>query len=140
MNRSAFRLGSVCLIACSMVALLFVFLPALAVQLPLVSDDFEDGVADGWIVQAGNWSVITDGTKVYNQISTTVTARSVTGSSNWTDYSIQASVKLVSIGTGTTYAMLMTRYQNQQNYYFMAVRSNNRIEIKKQTPSGSGSA
>lgn len=140
MNRSAFRLSAVFLIAFSMVALLFAFLPAFAIQLPLFSDDFEDGVADGWTVQAGNWSVITDGTKVYNQIATTVTARSVTGSSSWTDYSIQSTVKLVSIGTGTTYAMLMARYQNQQNYYFMAVRSNNRIEIKKQTPAGSGSA
>ena len=36
MNRSAFRISSVCLIVCSLVALLLVFLPALAVQLPLV--------------------------------------------------------------------------------------------------------
>jgi hypothetical protein len=108
----------------------------------LFADDFEDGNADGWTVQAGDWAVVLDETQVYKQITTSITARSVISPTGlaWLNYSIQSRVKIVEVGSGTTYAMLIARWQDKDNYYFMTVRTNNKLEIKKQTAAGSGTA
>ena len=100
------------------------------------SEDFESG-ADRWRAASGSWSVISDGTQVYSQATTTVAARAFTGSASWSDLAMQARVK----STGGQYAMLMARYQDDRNYYFMALRSDNgKIEFKKMYNGSSGSA
>jgi hypothetical protein len=101
----------------------------------IFSDDFESGSSQ-WTVQSGTWSIIADGSNVYNQTNTNITARSTAGSPAWTDYTIQARVKLVS----GTYAMLMARYQDSDNYYFMTLRSSGTVEIKRMLGGSSGSA
>ena len=81
-----------------------------AALFPLFSDDFESG-AGQWTVQAGNWSVVVDETNVYQQVSTTVTARSVvsnTAAFALADYAVQSRVKLLNVAsTSSSYAMLM---------------------------------
>ena len=108
---------------------------------PLFSDDFESG-AGQWTVQAGNWSVVVDETNVYQQVSTTVTARSVvsnTAAFALADYAVQSRVKLLNVAsTSSSYAMLMARYRDSRNYYFLTVRPNNKIEIKKYVNGSSG--
>jgi uncharacterized repeat protein (TIGR02543 family) len=101
----------------------------------LFSDDFEDGNADDWVEQAGKWEVTADN-YVYQQTNMGVDARSYAGSAGLTDYSIQARVKMYD----GTYAMLIGRWQDKDNHYFMAVRSNGEIEIKKRYLGSSGSA
>jgi hypothetical protein len=106
----------------------------------LLIEDFEDNVADDWVVQAvvGDWSIVEN--HVYH---TTYTdgvspsmAESYVGAPTWTDYSLQAKVRPIS----GTYAMLITRWQDEDNYYFMALRLNNgKVEVKRMTPTGSAS-
>jgi len=107
---------------------------------PLFTDDFESG-SGKWITQTNTCvSVVTDGgTQVYSVTNcgattarTIVTETTVPGSTAWTDYSIQARVKVVyTQSVGSSYAMLMARYRDSRNYYFMTLRPNNRVEIKK---------
>jgi hypothetical protein len=104
----------------------------------LLIEDFEDGVADDWAVQAviGNWSVVANHVyhTVYTEGVSTSTAKSYVGAPTWTDYSFEAKVKPIS----GTYAMLMTRWQDEDNYYLMALRLNNgKVEVKRMTPTGS---
>jgi hypothetical protein len=92
----------------------------------LLADNFEDGNATGWTVEAGNWSVVTAGSKVYKQ-SNTAAGRSVRGSSSWIDYTVQAKIKPLSTSGGTA---LNARYANFENRYF-AYLTSGAIYIKK---------
>ncbi|MBN1889589.1 MAG: right-handed parallel beta-helix repeat-containing protein [Thermoflexales bacterium] len=101
----------------------------------LFSDDFESGTSQ-WTVVDGTWSIITDtdGTNhLYSQSYVTSYARAIAGSLTWTDYAIQARVK-----PGSKYAKLIARYQDESNYYFMALRTDNhKIEFKRMVGQGS---
>ncbi len=118
-----------------MLVLVLNVVPARAAHTIAFSDDFEDGNADGWTVQSGNWSVATDTTRVYygvnstaNNARTVITETGVAGSNLWTDYSLRARVKVVS---GTYFGMLMVRYQDARNYYFVTLRTNGTVELRK---------
>ena len=102
----------------------------------LFSDDFEGGSAN-WTAIEGTWSVVLDGSHVYQQDDVSVTGRSVAGAPEWTDYVAQARIKPVS----GKYAMLMVRYQDPNNYYLFALRTDNgKMEMKKMSNGSSGSA
>jgi len=66
----------------------------------LVSDDFEDGNANGWTNQAesggpldASWSVVMDGSyQLQNENNSTAEIYAVTGDASWTDYTIEADV------------------------------------------------
>jgi subtilisin family serine protease len=99
----------------------------------ILNDNFEDGVADGWtVIPSGTWSVITDGSKVYQSRSTDSLSRTVTGSSTLTDYSVTSKVKVNAWGTtGTRSAGLLTRYVDTNNYYIMVFESGKLMIRKK---------
>ncbi|MFF5297326.1 pectate lyase [Paractinoplanes globisporus] len=65
-------------------------------------DDFEDGNSSGWSKSGGSWAVVADGTSVLRQSDAgSALARQFAGDSGWTDYTLTASVKAVSLtGTG----------------------------------------
>jgi len=65
-------------------------------------DDFEDGNASGWSKSGGSWTVVADGTRVLRQSDAgTALAREFAGDSSWTDYTVTARVKAVSLtGSG----------------------------------------
>jgi hypothetical protein len=67
-------------------------------------DDFEDGNASGWSKSGGSWAVVADGTSVLRQSDTaTALAREFAGDGSWTDYTVTAKVKAVSLtGDGAT--------------------------------------
>ena len=69
-----------------------------------LSDDFEDGNASGWSKSGGSWAVVADGTHVLRQSDAgTVLAREFAGDTSWTDYSVTAKVKAVSLtGAGAS--------------------------------------
>ncbi len=92
---------------------------SLTVKTSLLVDDFEDGNANGWSVQGGTWSVVTDGTtKAYYADNPTVTGRSYAGQNTWTNYTVSAAAKVSAWNTGGQLGLL-ARYTDQNNFYRM---------------------
>ncbi len=116
-------------------ALIFVLLLALTAG-PMVSaavlfsDDFEDNNSTGWSTNGGSWSVATDGTRVYKQTSTSTTAHAYTGNSAWTNYSIQARAKALSLGSNGYFGLLV-RFQSSSNYYALTLGNSGKVELRK---------
>ena len=97
----------------------------------LFSDDFEDGNATGWSTNGGSWSVGTDGSRVYRQGGTSSDARALAGTSTWTDYAVQARVKPTAFNGSNRFAAVLARVQSSTSYYYLALRSNNTVELKR---------
>lgn len=98
---------------------------------PLFSDDFEDGNANGWTHSGGQWSIGTDGTRVYRQRSTSSNARSSAGDRAWTDYAVAAEVKPVAISAGRSAVGVLARVQSDGGHYFLALRPGGTVELGK---------
>ncbi len=92
-------------------------------------DDFEDGNYTGWSKSGGTWSVVTDGSGVFKQSSTSANAYAYTGSSSWTDYSVQAKVKPISFNGSSRPVGVLARYSSTSNYYFATLTSANTLEL-----------
>ncbi|WP_328478204.1 pectate lyase [Actinoplanes sp. NBC_00393] len=113
-------------------ALLLVAFAATGAQAAtLLSDDFEDGNATGWTTNGGSWSVATDGSRVYRQGGTSSDARALTGTASWTDYAVQARVKPTAFSGSNRFAAVLARVQSSTSYYYLALRSNNTVELKR---------
>ncbi|MEU4559378.1 right-handed parallel beta-helix repeat-containing protein [Actinoplanes sp. NPDC023936] len=97
----------------------------------LFTDDFEDGNATGWTASGGSWAIATDGDRVYRQSGTSSDARSLAGNAAWTNYSAQAVVKPTAFNGTNRFVALLARAQNNTSYYYLALRSNNTVELKK---------
>jgi len=98
---------------------------------PLFTDDFEDGNTTGWSASGGSWSVVTDGSGAYRQSSTSSDARSLAGQSTWGDYAVQARVKPIAFNGTDRFAAVVARAQSNTSYYYLALRSSNRVELRK---------
>lgn len=97
----------------------------------LFSDDFEDGNSTGWTVVNGGWSVVTDGTKVFKQANTSGEASVYAGTSTWTNYTVEAKIKLYNNANGTA-SGIIARYVNSSNYYMFRLHSNDsKVELYK---------
>lgn len=89
----------------------------------LLSDSFEDGADDGWLRVRGAWGVAADPTsQVYAQSATAGETLAVTGPSSWSDYAVQARLKITGEGAGATGAGIVFRHQDDNNYYFLQLR------------------
>ncbi len=97
----------------------------------LFSDDFEDGNSTGWTTNGGSWSVVTDGSRVLRQSSTSSDARALAGTASWTDYSVQARVKPTAFNGSNRFVAVLARVQSSTSYYYLALRSNNTVELKR---------
>jgi hypothetical protein len=98
----------------------------------LFSDNFEDGDAIGWTVVNGAWSVVTDGAKVYKQTSTTGEALIYAGSTLWTNYTVEAKMKLYTTGTAAT--GIIGRYTDGNNYYLLRLHIGyGKVELYKKS-------
>lgn len=102
----------------------------------LFSDDFEDGNYTGWSRNGGSWSVVTDGTKVFKQSSTSATAYAYAGSSSWTNYSVQAKMKILSFNGSNRPAGICARFQSTSNFYYLTLTNANKIELGKKVSGG----
>src|SRR5215471_20257844 len=88
------RLTLVCCLTAAIVSMATVVQGA-----TLFSDNFDDGNANGWTVAAGSWTVVQDsGSFVYSLPGTGVEGRTMNGSQSWTDYAVEARVKVVDFG------------------------------------------
>jgi hypothetical protein len=100
----------------------------------LLADNFETGSASWWTTSGvGRWSIVSDGgSKVYAQSSVSELARSITGVPATEDQLIEARAKATSFGTGPgRWFGLIARYQNDNDYYYITVRNDNTVSLRK---------
>ncbi|GAB2704086.1 hypothetical protein GCM10027018_24520 [Paenibacillus thermoaerophilus] len=98
----------------------------------LLTDDFGDGNANGWTSTHGTWSVVQEaGNYVYYQSSTNE-GRTSAGSASWTDYSVEAKVK-VDNWNGSNRTYVAGRYRDGNNFYAASLynSSGGTLEIRK---------
>jgi hypothetical protein len=113
------------------VLLLSALLAAPAGAATLFTDDFNDGNATGWSKSGGTWAVLTDGTGVLNQSSSTSElAREFAGDSGWTDYTVQARAKVLAFDGANQYAALAARSSSSTTFYRLALINANRVELQ----------
>ena len=101
-------------------------------------DDFEDGNANGWAPNGGTWSVITDGSRVYE--GGNGSSMSLAGQPTWTDQTVQARMKVLQFGgTSTSYrAGIVARATDASNLYVFAIDASGAMRLLKGTSSPSG--
>jgi pectate lyase len=101
-------------------------------------DDFEDGDTVGWTPSGGTWSVITDGSHVYQ--GGNGNSFSLAGQPTWTDQTITARVKVLQFGgTSTSYrAGIVARATDSTNLYVFAIDSSGALRLLKGTSSPAG--
>ena len=104
----------------------------------VLCDDFEDGNANGWSPSGGTWSVVTDGTRVYQ--GGNGSSMSLAGQAGWTDQTLTARVKVVQFGgTSTSYrAGIVARATDSSNLYVFAIDASGALRLLKGTSSPSG--
>ena len=107
----------------------------ISAQTQLFSDDFQDGDSNGWARSSGTWAIVTDGTLAYRQSGTSSDSNSRTGTSTWSNISIQARVKPIAFNGADRYAGVMTRVVNSNHYYFLALQNGNRLLLGKRAGS-----
>lgn len=98
----------------------------------IFNSDFENGSADNWTSTTGTWSVVQDGNNYVYYQSSQNEGRTSSGNSSWTDYSVQADVKIDNFnGTNRTY--VCGRYVDGNNYYAASLSNSNggTLEIRK---------
>ncbi|GHJ43452.1 hypothetical protein Cs7R123_07940 [Catellatospora sp. TT07R-123] len=117
-----------CLVAAVVTAALTVTAASAAT---LFADDFQDGDSSGWTTSGGTWSVATDGSSVLRQSGTGSDARARAGSPAWTNYTATARVKPTAFNGSNRFVALLARAQSNTSYYYLALRSNNTVELKK---------
>ena len=95
----------------------------------LFSADFESGTS-GWSKSGGDWSLVADGSQVFQQANTgTDRARQFAGSTSWTNYSLQGRVKPLAFGSDGI-AALASRASGSAKMYRLALTSTNRVELQ----------
>lgn len=97
----------------------------------LFSDTFENG-SGNWTATSGTWTVTQDGgSNVYAQTSSSE-GRTSAGSSSWSNYSVQADVKVENFnGSNRTY--VAGRYLDGNNFYAASISnsSGGKLELRK---------
>jgi hypothetical protein len=94
------------------------------------SADFEDGSVSAWSKSGGDWSVVTDGSRVLTQTkSSSENAREFAGDSSWADVSVQARVKPLSLGSGG-FAGLLARASGSTSFYRLALLPGNAVQLQ----------
>jgi pectate lyase len=94
----------------------------------LLSDDFADGDAAGWSTSGGAWSVSGG---AYRQTGQSSDARSRVGSTGWTDYTVRVRVTPAAFSGSNRFVAVLARAQSATSYYYVALRSNNTVELKR---------
>jgi len=97
--------------------------PAPTSPASLFSDNFESGDAGNWTPVSGSWSIVTDGSNVYKQTNTTGESIVYAANSLWTNYSVQADVKLFNTAATNTASGIVARYTDSNNYYMFRLNS-----------------
>ncbi|MGW1062221.1 pectinesterase family protein [Micromonospora rubida] len=96
----------------------------------LFGDDFSDGDTAGWSKSGGTWSVVTDGSPALQQAKgDTDNARLFAGSSSWTDYTVQAQVKPLTLPADGA-AALLARASGSTTFYRLALLPGDQVRLE----------
>lgn len=96
----------------------------------LFSDNFESGTGN-WSKSGGTWSVVTDGSQVFQQESTTTDrARQFAGSTGWTNYSVQARVKATGFTDAGSVVALAARVSSSTKMYRLSLTNSNTVRLE----------
>jgi hypothetical protein len=116
--------------AASLVAVTALVLAQSASAATAFSANFEDGSISSWSKSGGDWSVVTDGSKVLTQTkSDSENAREFAGDTGWTDISTQARVKPLSLGSGG-FVGLLARASGSTSFYRLALLPGNLVQLQ----------
>lgn len=109
-------------------------LPADLTQPTTMQDDFQDGNAADWTPQAGSlYSVATTTSRVYGQRSTAGNATSLWNNTSRANQAIEADIKPTAFSStsGDKWFGLVARYQDATNNYYVTLRNNNTLLLRK---------
>ncbi|GHJ44336.1 hypothetical protein Cs7R123_16780 [Catellatospora sp. TT07R-123] len=134
-HRRARRLGTAAAGGTALLALLLAALMSLtggvALAATLFSDNFDDGEASGWTKSGGDWSVVSDGSSVFQQGKVdSELARQFGGSTSWTNYTVSARVKPTGFSGSGRYAALGARSTGSSTRYQLALLNSGRAELQ----------
>jgi pectate lyase len=102
-----------------------------ALAATLFSDNFESGLASSWSKSGGTWAIATDGSQVLQQSNAgSALARQFNGSTSWTDYSLQARVKPLSLPGSGSFAGIAARATSATTFYRLLLLSGNRVQLE----------
>jgi hypothetical protein len=113
--------------------LYFFRLPASFPQAPpVLQEDFQSGAPAGWsTLDTSRFTLAQDGvTRVWRQNSTAGASGAI-HEVDWTDQSIAADVRPIAFQGPDRWVGLVTRYQDESNYYYITMRDRDRLEIKR---------
>jgi hypothetical protein len=99
----------------------------------LLSDDFESrfpGHEQWWFPRLGTWSEVVAGSTVFAQTSITTDGR-ITTDIDVDDQVIQARARATQFAAGDRWFGLISRLQDNNNFYFLTVRSSNSVSLRK---------
>ena len=84
--------------------------------------------------------MVTDGSPVYRQTSTSADAKAQAGTATWTDYAVQARVKPIAFNGTGRYVAVLGRAQSMTNYYYLALTNTGQVELGKRVGGGADHA
>ncbi|WP_269756805.1 right-handed parallel beta-helix repeat-containing protein [Micromonospora humida] len=98
----------------------------------MFSDDFTDGDTVGWSRSGGTWGVVTDGSPALRQSDAgSGNARLFAGNAGWTDYTVQARVKPLSLSLGPgSQVGLLARAAGSTRYYRLALLPGDQAQLQ----------
>jgi len=93
---------------------------------------FESNSTAGWsFLGAADWRIVSSTrSHIFRQLRTDGSPRAVLDAFEGTDQSIQADVRIVELAGASSWAGLLLRYTNLQNYYYLRVNHNS-VQVRK---------
>ena len=115
---------------------LYVFdLPTNLTEKATKQDNFQDGSASDWTQATGSsFTVATTSTsRVFRQLSDVGLSAATWNGTDWRNQAVVADIKptAYAAGAGARWVGLVSRYTNASNYYYVTLRNNNTVELKK---------
>ena len=102
-----------------------------ALAATLFSDNFESGNTSAWSKSGGTWSLVSDGSQVFQQSdNTTDRARQFAGSTGWTNYTVTARVKATSFASSSSVVSLAARVSSATKMYRLSLTNSNTVRLE----------
>jgi len=97
-------------------------------------ETFESGNGANWTRSAGSQFTVVRPTTlngVYRQSNAVGDARAVLGNTSWINQGIEADVRPTAFNGNDRWVGLATRYANDQNYYYVTLRSSGSVQLRR---------